>query len=100
MANIIITKTGTRVDVDFGHYWRGSATPYANANVNAEKSSYQSTNVQEVWKENDRVFVRMDNMRDWSLGVTQGADNLVIDSVDGVVPTDTAHLFTLIKGLM
>ena len=99
MANIVITSTANSIIVDFGDYWRGSGQPKASDMVNGKKSMYPKDEVQEIWQDDVGVFVQMDNRREWNLAVVQGADNFVIDLIDGVAPVDINDLFTKLAAL-
>jgi hypothetical protein len=100
MANIVITSMSNGLEVDFGDYWRDSGQPKSSKDVNAEMSFYHKEEIRELWKAGTDVFIRMDNRREWKIGITQLADNFVIDTIDGVAPTDALDLYQKIRNIL
>lgn len=100
MANIVVTGFANGLDVDFGDYWRDSGQPIASPDVNAEQAFYHREEVREMWRENSFVYIQMDNKREWKLGLTQGIDNFVIDTVDGVAPTTVVDLYQKLRAIL
>ena len=94
MANITIIKAGDAVRVDFGDYY--GASPL----VDYKKATYQKYNIDSIgFIPNDCILIKMRNLSKWKVGAVQGADNFVIDTIDGIAPTDLDHLYTLLSQL-
>lgn len=72
MANIVVVETNKRIDVDFGDYYGTSPL------VDFKCTSYKQA----------------------SLASVNHGDSFVIDTVNGIVPTDIDHLYTLLAQLM
>lgn len=86
MANIVITSTATTVGVDFGVY----------ASVaDMDKASFRRDEMSEVIKTfgADHVTVVMLDGNDFDLSYTTGTNAMVVDTVDGVTPTDNNDLY-------
>jgi len=94
MGNIIVTFSGNMVEVNFGDYFNNSEQ------VDSQRSVFQKANIHEIRQDGDSVYVKMEDTKEWKLGIIQGADNFVIDSVNSTLPTDLSHLFDLLKGMI
>lgn len=97
MANIVITKTGNIVDVDFGIYSVSSA-------VDGRKASYLVSDISIVWLEKDDslVHVKMKDAittRDWLLSFDGSNGTFQVDTIDGVAPTSNVDLYNKINAL-
>ena len=97
MANIVITKTGNIINVDFGNY-------VVSSNVDGKKASYQVSDISIVWLEKDEsiVHVKMKDSittRDWRLSFEATPDAFIVDSIDGVQPTSNQDLMDKINAL-
>lgn len=98
MANLTVTSTGNTWDVDFGVY---ASLP----NINSLKRSNHIRNICLVNLSDSLEYIEVNvqnagDLTKWS--VTYDAlstDYLIVDSIDGVVPTDQEHLYNLINGL-
>jgi len=88
MANLVLTYTTNSIRIDFNDYYDG-------VNVPNKSECYQIAHAI-ININDDGVFVRMDNLSEQKLGVNQLADNLVVDSVNGVIPTDENNLYELL----
>ena len=94
MANITIVKSGNAIKVDFGDYYG------ASPQVDFKKATYQKMNIDSIGEiPNDCILIKMHNIDEWKVGDVQGPDNFVIDTVDGVAPTDLDHLYILLSQL-
>ena len=92
MANIVVTSTLNTIVVDFGVY--SSVVGYKIANFQKRMISAQLIE--------DLSFVRVENSQGihWSVSYATFQEALVIDSIDGIAPTNNEHLFDLLKDLM
>jgi hypothetical protein len=98
MANIVITSSGNSIIVDFG--------VYSNlAVVDGRKAAYRVTDVSIIWLEKDDSIVNV-IMKDaittkhWQVSYSPEAEVFVVDTVDGVSPTDNIDLFNKLTALM
>ena len=97
MANIVITKSGNSVIVDFGDY---ASLP----NVDGRKASYKVDDIGIIWIEKDdsMVYVKIKMFitnNDWQLSYTTTTGAFTVDSVDGVAPTSNSDLFDKLTAL-
>ena len=97
MANIVITKTGNVVNVDFGNY-------AVSNSVDGKKASYKVDDISIVWLEKDDsvVYVRMKDYittNNWRLSFENVGNVFVVDSVDGVAPSSNQDLMDKINAL-
>lgn len=97
MANIVITKTGNIVNVDFGNY-------VVSPSVDGKKASYKVDDISIVWLEKDEsiVHVKMKDAittRNWMLSFENVGNVFVVDSIDGVAPTSNQDLMDKINAL-
>ena len=97
MANLVITKSGSSVIVDFGVY------TVADTKVDMTKGSYHIAHIDEVKLYSDHVRVEMDGIReDWLItydSAYAGTEFFIVDSVAGVAPTSESDLFDKITAL-
>lgn len=100
MANIVITKSGNSIIVDFGVY-QGSP------DVDGRKASYKHEDISIVWiaKDDSKITVKMKDAIttiEWPLtydSTYSGNELFIVDSVDGVAPTSNEDLFDKITAL-
>lgn len=97
MANLVITSKTKSILVDFGDF--------ANLeDVDGRKATYKRDDISVVWMEKDDAFVNV-KMKDsvttthWKVSYNGDAGVFIIDSIDGVVPTDNDDLFDKIDAL-
>jgi len=97
MANITIVKSGNSIIVDFGDY-------STLTNVDGRKASYKVADISVIWIEKDDTFINV-KMKDavttnvWRLSYTSTTDAFIVDSVDGIAPSDNIDLFNKITAL-
>lgn len=89
MANIVITTTTNIFIVDFGVY---------SSMVGFKKATFQKKGVSFQLMVGS-TFIRVQDARGdaWTVSFNASGDALVIDSINGIVPTDNDHLFTLLS---
>lgn len=93
MPNITIEKIGSSVIVDFGNY-------SSLDSVDGRKASYKIDDISVVWLEKDDSFVNV-KMKDaittkhWMLSYND-VGVFVVDTIDGVAPSDNVDLFNKI----
>ena len=98
MANLVITKTGNIVNVDFGNY-------SISGSVDGKCASYQINDISIVWMEKTGEHVRIKmkdaiTTTDWSLvWQDEGNGGFVVDTVDGVTPTSNTDLMGKINAI-
>ena len=92
MANVIITSSANIIIVDFGVYF--NAVGYKKATFQKKSISFQLTD--------DELFVRAEDAsgNHWAVSYNIYGESLVIDSVDGIAPTDNENLFDLLTDLI
>ena len=92
MANLVITSTAYTVKVEFND---------ASVRTKIKVSSYRRDEVSEIIEDynSDHLKIIMLDGQDFDLSYTTHKYALPVDSVDGVVPTDNNHLFTLLEAL-
>jgi hypothetical protein len=92
MANIVITKVGNSIKVDFGVY---SGT----GRLEMLKSSFDARDIQRVDQYSDHLHVGMRGQSpDWEVAIS-GTAYLVVDSIDGVAPSSISDLYDKISAL-
>lgn len=97
MANIVITKTGNIVDVDFGIY-------SGSADVDGRKAAYKVDDISIVWLEKADSIVNV-KMKDaittthWKLSFDGSGLTFQVDTIDGVAPTSNVDLYNKINAL-
>ena len=97
MANVVITKSGSSIIVDFGVYTA------SETRVDMIKSSFHAGNLCEAHLYSDHVLVHMSAIPDtWRItydSTYAGAEYFIVDSVEGVAPTSESDLFDKIASL-
>ncbi len=93
MANIVVTSTTNTIRVDFGIY--------ADA-ANGKSSIYSKRSLQRINipPANNVVQIKVQEAGWYSVCITPQDGAMVVDSVDGVVPTNIADLAAKIEALM
>lgn len=94
MANIVVVETGARINVDFGDYY--GVVPQ----VDFQCCSYQKTNLDAVCKDVGYCIVKMHNLEEWHVAFDLQPDCFIVDTVNGIAPTDNAHLYELLGSLI
>lgn len=93
MANIVITTTAKKIKVAFNDIepFVGMGVAYFSKEHFAEVRLFSGTS---------GVRVTLDDGSSWNVSVNGANNTLPVDSVDGVTPTDNAHLAELVSDLM
>ena len=100
MANVVITKTGNSIIVDFGVYVASNEVDYL-------KSSYLVNDLVKVSlvKDSSHVELKIKDAHSstrWALTYDSaygGSEYFIIDTVDGVAPTSELDLFNKLTAL-
>lgn len=92
MANLVITSTAYTVKVEFNDF---------SEDVGYNSVNYRRQDISEVLiKYNSNyVTIIMCRGKDFDVSYNEYKHALIIDSIDGVVPTDNNHLLELIESL-
>ena len=92
MSNVIITSSVNLINVDFGIY--SSFVGYKKGLFQKRKISIQLIS--------DLSFVRVENSNGehWAISYIQSGESLIVESVDGIAPTDNENLFYLLADLI
>ena len=92
MANLVITKTGFTVKVEFNDYAE---------KVGLDKDSFRRNEIAEVREtyNADHLTVVMLNGEEFDLSYTTHPYAMVVDSIDGVAPTSNDDLFNKLEAL-
>lgn len=93
MANLVITSTATAIAVEFNDMASTAGLirgKWPRAHILSIGLHYSANIVEVVTRSGEKWIV--------SHTTTNGA--LIVDSVDGVAPVDTANLYTLIAALI
>lgn len=94
MANMVITKLGESVVVDFGDYYN------SHPRIDYSKGSYWISDIHEVRLYSDHILMEMKGQTDWLLTHNETSMTyFIVDSVEGVVPTNLNDLFDKITAL-
>ena len=92
MANITIKTNYDTVSIVFGNF--------ATA-VNVTRSEWRKDALISVFQQpNGVVVIRTIYKQDYPFSVDGVASSLVVDSVDGVAPTDSNHLYDMVSGVV
>lgn len=92
MANLVITKSGNSIIVDFGVYTVSTTlTPMV-------KASFHVNDLQRIDLFSDHVMVTMHEQQIWKIS-NVGPTYYIVDSVDGVAPVSLSDLFDKITAL-
>jgi hypothetical protein len=89
MANIVVLSDANKIYVEFG--------VYADINIPIE-ATYKVVNITYIQLFNNRVIVFILGQGEWQLDVT-GVNGLIVDSVNGIEPTDNEDLYHLLSDL-
>lgn len=86
MANLVIVSTSRTVEVDFGIYANFTKT---------QRVAFRREEISEVieYYESAHVVVKMLNGIEFKLSATQIDGSMIVDSIDGVAPTNNIDLF-------
>lgn len=95
MANIVMTTTGSCVDIDFNNY---------SQSIGYTKGSFNISDIKVILKEygRDVVKINMDN-RDfavWYVSYDTQPKTYIIDSINGATPSSIDDLYDKLKELM
>ena len=92
MANLVITSTAYTVNVDFNIYSEAA---------NVKRESFRRDEISEVKEHHAGTYLTIVMLDDEEFDVSYNTykGTMIVDSVDGVAPTDNDHLFDLLVGL-
>lgn len=91
MANLVITTDSDFIDVDFGIY-----SPQVG-----EKARFHRRDILNVIQFQNYVQIEMIGVSThWQISLNGESSTFVIDSINGVTPSDISNLYTTIKNLM
>ena len=102
MANVSVTYDNRNIYIDFGDYWSGSGQPQAQQRIPNKYVRYSREQLvlSSYDPRQDFIKARIEfEFPDvWQLTHPHvSLEAFVIDSVNGVTPTDNLHLYNLIK---
>jgi len=88
MANLIITTSTNAFLVDLGVF--APLVGYKKATFQKRSISFQLMN--------DESFVRVENSQgeSWSVSMQASGQSLIIDTIDGIIPTSNSDLFDIL----
>ena len=92
---IVNTNEQGILTLDFGVYYAAKVVPF-------QKASYSKGYMVKVHLMEDHILVWGEDIRTFTL-IVEGIDTtkgLIVESINGVVPTDLNHLFDLINNVM
>lgn len=92
MANLVITSTTNSIKVVFND---SASVAGMNRGVWAKDEIAMIKQL-----EDDRIEVQTKDLAKWTVSYTNGSNFLVIDSVDGVAPTNNDDLFNKLSALI
>ena len=98
MANLVITKSGNSIIVDYGVYGGTSS-------LLETKSSFSINDIVEIDFFSDHVLVMMRDahgVNQWELTYNSsysGGNFFIVDSVEGVIPSSESDLFDKLTAL-
>jgi hypothetical protein len=91
MANIVVTTTADKINVDFGVY---------SSDLGFEKCSYNKNGLMYIRLTNDGYCsIYMQNDKEWQVNYDGVGIGLQVDSINGVAPTTATHLFELLRDM-
>lgn len=96
MANLVITSTTKTIEVAFNNF----AVPTGRKFAAFRKSFFAGVDLQH---DEECVWLYLDNRDKYTATFQYDVDHptfLIIDSVDGVVPTDNQDLYNKLKALL
>lgn len=91
MANVIIITTTNSIKVDFGVY--ASDMPIS-------KGTWNKSSIQHIQLNNNHVYVKVRDGNEWTLNYDIQAKGIIVDSVDGVAPTDLSDLYNKLVAML
>lgn len=91
MANIVVTTTADKINVDFGVY---------SSDLGVEKASYNKHNISYVTLTNDGYCeILIQSQGEWQVNYDGVGIGFQVDSINGVVPTSPTHLYELLRDM-
>ena len=89
MANLVITTYNSRAIVKFNAFSEAA---------NIDCASWPKSAIHDVHLVHDQSYIEIEmlNRSTWEISFQPGNDRFVVDSVNGVIPTDDFHLFQLL----
>ena len=91
MANIVVTTTTDRINVDFGVY---------SSDFGFEKASCNKHNISYITLTNDGYCeILILSQGEWQVNHNGVGIGLQVDSINGVAPTSSTHLFELLRDM-
>jgi len=93
MANIVVTSTTNAVKVDFGDY---------AAAVGRKCGTWNKKHIVNFGLQDDDSMVIAHTLEEpkWTLSYTNGTSAMIVDTVDGVAPTDNEDLHNKLSALI
>ena len=92
MANAVVTSDTKKIKVVFNDL---------SSTVGMEQGYFSKEHLVEVHESSDGyVIILLDNDSCWKISTDGSGGTILVDSVNGVSPTDTTHLCDLIAGLI
>ena len=91
MANIVVTTSGTNIDVDFGAYAGGSIP---------SKARYTQSDIIKIQEFTDHVAISVRDESIWYVCYTATESYLIIDSISASAPSSNSDLYTKLIALM
>lgn len=93
MANIVITSTTNLIKVDFG--------VYASV-VGCSTGAWRKDKIHDIKLDNNGtcIYIETLNQAKWSLSVSQMDNCMIIDSIDGVSPSNASDLYNKLVTLL
>lgn len=88
MQGVIVTTTGTRIDVDFNDL---------SIPLRIKKASFSVEDIISIRLLDDYIEIRVSESPTWSVTHATSFDYLKVQSVNGVVPTSLSDLFDKLK---
>jgi len=94
MANIVVTTVdANHIKVEFNAYYPDY--------YSVKCTYYNRSNIQKVEVFDDYIRVHvLSGLTDWTLSTTLTTGTFIVDSVDGIAPTDNDDLASKIAGLI
>jgi hypothetical protein len=94
MANLVVTRSGNSILVNFNNYYEVGA-------IDIKRAGYNSGYITKVHELPTHLVVWGSDNKTWKV-VPPGGDTtkgFIVDSIGGVAPTDLDHLYSLINTL-
>lgn len=91
MANITVTSTTNTLVVDFGTY---------STLIGTEKAVYRKDHIVYIKKVSNRIFIYIEHELEWIVSADGNNGSYIVDSIEGVTPSDTSDLYTKISNLL